>query len=171
MIQLNLKTRINAIPKLSPSILKDYVTKESLDETLENYVEEAPVDSNAYARKDEKWVPVKSSSLLVPKMIFYGSNTQLQLDDESEILNLQNSSIIPADGKSYIVNYNQKEEGYLWIVCTEPVASIVWGAMGMIADYETQKAIISSSNPNVYYYCYRIKEMLIPNQWVFLVNL
>ena len=40
----------------------------------------------------------------------------------------------------------------------------------MIADYEKQKAVISSSD-GTNYYCYRIRDMLVPNQWVFLVNL
>ena len=33
---MNLKTTLNAYPKLSPSILKDYITKEELEE--KNYV-------------------------------------------------------------------------------------------------------------------------------------
>lgn len=170
METLNLKTTLNAYPKLSPSILKDYVTREDLTSTLENYVEEAPVDATPYARKDEAWVPVKESALSTSRVIYYGSNKDLQLDSETEILQLQNHDTIPADAKSYIVNYTQTEDGYLWIVCTEPISSIIWGAVGMIADYEKQNAAISSST-GVTYYCYRIREMLVPNQWVFLVNL
>lgn len=183
METLNLKTTLNAYPKLSPSILKDYVTKddlntkledyptnEELTNTLDNYVEEAPVDSKPYARKDETWVPVKDSALSVDRTIYYGSNKDLQLESEEEVYQLQNKATIPADGTSYIVNYNQQEDGYLWIVCTDPIKSIIWGAMGMIADYERQKAVISSSD-GTNYFCYRIRDMLVPNQWVFLVNL
>lgn len=170
METLNLKTTLNAYPKLSPSILKDYVTKDDLNTRLEDYVEEAPVDSKPYARKDETWVPVKDSALSVDRIIYYGSNKDLQIDSEEEIYQLQNKATIPADGTSYIVNYNQQEDGYLWIVCTDPIKSIVWGAMGMIADYERQRAVISSSD-GTSYYCYRIRDMLVPNQWVFLVNL
>lgn len=171
METLNLKTTLNAYPKLSPSILQDYVTKEDLTSTLENYVEEAPVDSKPYARRDETWVPVKESALSVERTIFYGSNSDLQLDNENEILSLQHKDTLPADAKSYIVNYNQSENGYMWIVCTEPISSIVWGAMGMIADYVQQEAVITSTTSDVHYYCYRIADMLVPNQWVFLVNL
>ena len=183
METLNLKTTLNAYPKLSPSILKDYVTKEDLNtkledyptneeltNTLDNYVEEAPVDSKPYARRDETWVPVKESALSKDRIIYYGSNKDLQMDSERDILNLQHKDIIPAGGKSYIVNYNQTEDGYLWIVCSEPVASIVWGAMGTIADYEKQNAVITASD-GTNYFCYRIRQMLVPNQWVFLVNL
>ena len=38
METMNLKTTLKAYPKLSPSILNDYVTKDSLDTTLEDYV-------------------------------------------------------------------------------------------------------------------------------------
>ena len=69
METLNLKTTLNAYPKLSPSILKDYVTKDDLNTRLEDYVEEAPVDSKPYARKDETWVPVKDSALSVDRII------------------------------------------------------------------------------------------------------
>lgn len=170
METLNLKTTLNAYPKLSPSILKDYVTKEEFNTTLENYVEEAPVDSTSYARKDESWVAVKESALSVDRVIYYGFNKDLQMDSEEDILKLQHKDTIPASGKSYIVNYNQTENGYLWIVCSEPIASIVWGAMGMIADYEKQRAVITASD-GTNYFCYRIRDMLVPNQWVFLVNL
>lgn len=171
METLNLKTTLNAYPKLSPSILQDYVTKEDLTSTLENYVEEAPVDSKPYARRDETWVPVKESALSVERTIFYGSNSDLQLDNENEILSLQHKDTLPADAKSYIVNYNQLENGYMWIVCTEPISSIVWGATGMVAEYVQQEAVITSTTSDVHYYCYRITDILVPNQWVFLVNL
>lgn len=181
METMNLKTTLKAYPKLSPSILNDYVTKDSLDTTLEdyttkeflgttldNYVEEAPVDNKPYARKDESWVPIKDEALSVAKTIFYGSNKELQLDNESEILELQNKITLVAEEKSYVINYNQTEEGYLWIVCTDPISSIALG--GVMADYEQQIAVIGSNNSNAKYYCYRIRDMLIPNQWIFTVN-
>lgn len=183
METLNLKTTLNAYPKLSPSILKDYVTRddlntkledyptnEELTNTLDNYVEEAPVDSKPYARKDESWVPVKNSALESDRVIYFGSNQDLQLDSEAEVLALQQHATIPASDDSYVVNYNQVEDGYVWIVCTEPIKSIIWGTMGMIADYERQNAVIVS-NTGANYYCYRIREKLVANQWVFLVNL
>lgn len=183
METMNLKTTLKAYPKLSPSILNDYVTKDSLDTTLEdyttkeflgttldNYVEEAPVDNKPYARKDESWVPIKDEALFVAKTIFYGSNKELQLDNEAEILELQNKITLVAEEKSYVINYNQTEEGYLWIVCTDPISSITLGTMGVMADYEQQIAVIESDNSDAKYYCYRIRDMLIPNQWIFTVN-
>lgn len=170
METLNLKTTLNAYPKLSPSILKDYVTKDRLDATLENYVEEAPVDSRTYARKDEKWVPLKPDTLLTAKALYYGVSDDTQIDNESEIMALEVSEILSPDVKSYTIDYALPRNGYLWIVCTEPIRSIIWGVMGLIADYEKQQAVIESSNGSTSYYCYRIRDELIAGQQVFLIN-
>ena len=63
-----------------------------------------------------------------------------------------------------------KKNGYLWIVCTEPIRSIIWGVMGFIADYEKQQAVVESSNGSTSYHCYRIRDELIAGQQVFLIN-
>ena len=164
----NLHTTLRAHQKLSPSILKDYVTKDSLDEKLENYVEEAPVDSKTYARKDEKWVPLKPSTLLTAKALYYGVSDDTQIDDESEIMALEVSEILSPDVKSYTINYTLPRNGYLWIVCTEPIKSIKWN--GFIADYEKQRAVIESSSGSTSYYCYRIRDELIAGSQEFSVN-
>lgn len=167
-----LKTTLRAYKKVSPSILEDYVKKEDLETTLENYVTEAPTDGKIYGRKDKAWIALKEAVALSENMVFYGSNNQLQIDTEEEIFNLDNYATMAAGATSYTVNYNQAENGYLWIVCTAPIKSILWGAMGLIADYVEQQAqIISKADPNISYWCYRIRDELVANQWVFNIHI
>lgn len=169
MEKLNLKTTLNAYPKLSPSLLSNYVTKEDFTTTLEGYVEEAPVDNGVYARQNETWVSVDPEIKITDELLYYGANTDLQMDDVNNILSLECHDIIPHGGSSYILNYNQTANGYLWICCTKPIKSIVWGAMGgMIADYIKQRADIVTQTTT--YYCYRIRDMLVPGQQIFLLN-
>lgn len=58
-MKMNLTTKLCAYPKVSSSILDNYVTKDELNDTLDNYVTEAPVDSNVYGRKDKNWAALK----------------------------------------------------------------------------------------------------------------
>ena len=92
------------------------------------------------------------------------------IDNINDIEALSDSTVLAADAVSYILNYNLSANGYLWICSTRPVKSIIWGAMGLIADYEYQTAVISSNNNQEVYYCYRITDMLTAGQFVFLVN-
>lgn len=70
----NLKATIKAYQKISPSILGNYVTKDNLSEELSNYVTEAPVDSNVYARKDKAWVEIDTRFADNNTYLIYGYN-------------------------------------------------------------------------------------------------
>ena len=107
-----LKTTLRAYKKVSPSILEDYVKKEDLETTLENYVTEAPTDGKIYGRKDKAWIALKEAAALSENMVFYGSNNQLQIDTEEEVFNLDNYATMAAGATSHTVNYNQAENGY-----------------------------------------------------------
>lgn len=170
MERLELKTTLNAYPKLSPSILSNYVTKDDLSQQLDNYVEEAPVDSKLYARENESWVEILPETKALPIKLHYGANSDLQIDNISDVEALSEFTMLSADTASYILNYTLSANGYLWICSSRPVKSIIWGAMGLIADYEYQTAVISSNNNQEVYYCYRITDMLTAGQFVFLVN-
>ena len=78
----NLKATIKAYQKISPSILNNYVTKNDLSEELSNYVTEAPVDSNVYARKDKAWVEIDARFADNNAYLIYGSNTSAILTSE-----------------------------------------------------------------------------------------
>lgn len=166
----NLKTTLNAFPKLSPSVLANYVTKTDLTDTLANYVTEAPVDDNVYARSNKAWVEIQQDTLKTGFYVIFGASQTLQIDTEQEIWELDRSAALSKDETTYALSYNQTETGFLWIVSTRPIKSIIWGAMGMIADYIEQPSKVQSATTDAVYYCYRIRDMLLPNQWVFTLN-
>lgn len=62
MEKLNLTTTLTAYPLVSPSILSDYVTQESLSAQLSNYVTEAPEDNQVYGRSNGEWVDIDKAS-------------------------------------------------------------------------------------------------------------
>lgn len=185
-MQMNLKTTLRAFPKVSPSILQDYVTKddlnnqlenyptsEELTSTLENYVTEAPADNNVYGRENKDWVQLEQDVKKVSKQLYFGESAENQLDSEQEILNLPGSATIDANASTYLLNYDQFSQGYMWIVCTSPLKSIIWGTMGLVADYIEQQAKITGdcASDNITYYCYRIREELTPGQQLYLLML
>ena len=160
-MKMNLNTKLDAYPKLSSSILNNYVTKEDLGNTLNNYVTEAPVDGNAYSRKDKNWAALKPSTLLEEVSLYYGSNGELQLDTIQEILDLQSGEkLIPPTEHTYNITYNIPENGYFWVVATQSITSIRW-VFGLL-DYIAQTAKISTPDNVKTYFCYRIREELIP---------
>ena len=167
METFNLKTTLTAYPKLSSSILKDYVTKEELDTTLQNYVEEAPVDSNPYARKDEQWVELNKLTLLNDISLAYGVSNLVELQKLSDTESFD-KVVLDKHTSSYNLTYNQQSSGYFWIVCNRKISNILW--MGMVADYIEQPTKLLDSN-DFPVYCYRIVDALIPQQLNFTINL
>ena len=166
METLNLKTTLNAYPKLSPSILKDYVTKEDLDTTLQNYVEEAPTDSKPYARRDEQWVELNKQAILNSISLSYGTSDLVEIQQESDTGSFDKVEL-DKNIVSYNLTYNQQSNGYFWIVCNRKISSIMW--MGMVADYIEQPTKPLDSN-GLPLYCYRIADVLIPQQLGFTIN-
>lgn len=161
MDKMNLHTKLVAYPKVSSLSPTDYVTKEELDTILDDYVTEAPVDSNVYGRKEKEWRALKPGILLTDIILYYGINDlDLQLDNVEEIKALDGKSILGMGETKVDISYEIKESGFFWIAATQPIKSIIW--LGMIADYETQSAKIVDGD--ITYFCYKIREKLVSDQ-------
>ena len=167
MNTFNLKTTLNAYPQLAPhALLKDYVTKEDLSNTLQNYVEEAPKDSKAYARYNEDWLEVSPSALRPDISLLFGVNNLLELSNFSDTANF-NEKLYSGDIDSCIIEYEQTEIGYFWIVSNVKLANILWS--NVVADYiEQPSQIVSDTGKNLY--CYRLFHKTIPQSLRFNLN-
>lgn len=165
-MQFNLNTTINAFPQISPSILENYVTKNELSTTLDNYVEEAPANSSIYARQDEQWVELNKQCILSNITLSYGYSNLVEIQQLSDISSLE-SVVVDKEVTSYNLSYYQQSAGYFWIVSTRKISNIMW--MGMIADYVEQPAN-PTNDEGLPLYCYRIVDKLIPQQLNFTIN-
>lgn len=179
MQTMNLKTTLTAYPKLSSSLLSNYVTKDELDNELgSNYLtktqirdmyvpEVEDVDSdNVYARngKDRKWVQLRKESVATDIEVYFGANTQTQMDSVEEIKALQEHVTINKDEKTFMLEYLQQSNGILWICTTRPVRAIQWSGY-LWGDYSKQKDDVVDGEEA--YYCYRSNEVLLDNLWEF----
>ena len=165
-MQFNLNTTINAFPQISPSILSNYVTQNQLSTTLNNYVEEAPNDSSVYGRQNKQWVELNEQCVLNNITLSFGYNDLVEIQQLSDISSLE-SVTLDKNTTSYNLTYNQQSSGYFWIVSTRKILNIMW--MNMLADYVEQPSNLITNN-GLPLYCYRMANMLIPQQLNFTIN-
>lgn len=147
-MQMNLNTTLKAYPKISPSILKDYVT-------------EAPADGKTYGRKNKQWVPIMDNTILV----YFGASTEEIMT--SDILENLSKKALPTDTNSTGVIIANNEPSYLWLCSTFPVESITF--LNAVADYTQQEQAVDIMNNEVTYtfYCYMIDGLMEPSQYGF----
>lgn len=172
-MQMNLKTTITAYPKLSPSILN-------------NYVAEAPIDGKTYARRNGQWVDILPSDILVltgySHFNIITSNPMFDSEDTDYIFDLKdiqyNSLNIATKKETINIEIPKDDHGYCWICSTVPLNSITvdFGAGEMTIDYSKQKNNMVVTIPSnsgtpfsgeqVTFYCY-MTEDLTDNNWKF----
>lgn len=172
-MQMNLKTTIKAYPKLSPSILNNYVT-------------EAPLDGKTYARRKGQWVDILPSDILILTGYSYFNmltSSEIFNDEDTDyILDLKNIkyTTLNITTKKEVTNIEipENDHGYCWICSTVPLNSITidFGTGEMTIDYSKQKNNVvvkipedsgtSFSGEQVSFYCY-VTEDLTDNNWRF----
>lgn len=165
-MQMNLKTVVTAFPKISPSILN-------------NYVAEAPTDGKTYARKDGQWVDIISNSIILrygitPFNVLVDNTHNSIKGDEltpnaaAEITSLEGPFIQSITQKNIDISVKTPAcGGYCWICSSMPLNSIMDKATGWVPDYFKQKDNITEVNSDgttTTYYCYCLKEELIGNE-------
>lgn len=162
-MQMNLKTTIVAYPKLSPSMLT-------------NYVQEAPIDDNTYARKNGQWVEIiPSDALIITGYSHFNvitADNQFKDNNAGYIFDLinYNQKYIKIDSPSSQVQIDipEGDSGYCWFLSTVPLNSINDSSTGWVIDYRKQKNNITTQidGKEVTLYCY-VTDELSEYNWKF----
>lgn len=160
-MQMNLNTTMKAYPKLSDSVLKDYVTKENLS----NYVTDVEVDGIMYGRKDKEWVPIDMAFEDI--YLYYGVSSKDTLSEVADIKALDSKTKLDSKTTSYELDYDQEVPGFLYICMTRKCKNIKW--MGIKWDYAELDPIKEENTPYTYF-CYRSTSQLVPNEQMFVIN-
>ena len=158
---------IRAYQKVSPSALSNYITRDQLEEELNNYVTEAPEDGKIYARQDKQWSELQKEAQAQDTLLIFGSNSTLTLD--ANLLDkLDRKYNLGKDPKSFDIDYTMTEQGYFWICTNNELKNIRDGNLGWSADFIKQKNMIEYDNQ--FFYCYSITDELIAWNWKFIVE-
>ena len=176
-MQMNLKTKLSAYPKLAPGMMDNYYTKEELDEKFRGYVEEAPVDDSVYGRGNKEWVRLHPSALDAI-MLRWGYNNKAEITAE-DILALQYSAVlsrnIKADTVEQKASFTMNADSYVWFCPTDKIASIeasLDAALNTTCDYIEQEDKVAVEDLGRSFYCYRINEKLIKDHlWQFTLKI
>lgn len=127
-MEMNLRTTLQAYPKLASSLLADYVTKEelaakdyvnnsSLTETLSDYVTDVvgAEDSIIYGRQDVNgtmmWVPAASTEE-VNQPLRYGMLQSTSMDAAK--IHVLSKAILAPNTTTYTLEYQPSVNGYFW---------------------------------------------------------
>lgn len=138
-MQFNLKTTLRAFPKLSPSILESYVTKEQFDakvETLVDYdslnlilkdfVTDVKTEGTdiIYGRVKGQWVPVVDIPEKIAGIMCWGMLNSTTLDADQLMKQLQRQNFL-AGVNEYSVECTPTENSYFWFASTTPIKYII----------------------------------------------
>ena len=137
-MQFNLKTTMKAFPKLSPSILESYVTKEQFDSKVETLVDydslnfilkdfvtdvETEGTDVIYGRVKGQWIPVVDIPEQVAGIMCWGILNSETLDADQLVKQLQRQNFL-AGVNEYSVESTPTENGYFWFASTSPIKFI-----------------------------------------------
>lgn len=171
---MNLKTTLNAYPKLSPSVLKDYVTKTELEEKnyvdhdalttiLEDFVRDVETEGTniIYGRVKGKWVPVVDIPEQTAGIMCWGMINSSTLSAEQMMHELDRQNFL-AGVNEYSVECTPTENGYFWFTSTTPIDHIIAdnGLSYKQAVAEAPTISISYKGKNLNFYCYRTQKLV-----------
>lgn len=173
MPTIDFTTTVNASYKISPSILSEYATKtyvdgnyvsnESLTETLKGYTPEInnPDTGVVYGRAEVDgelvWVPMVVSGLT----LYYGMNTYNTIpSDVSEFINSMLVKFSATGGTNAFtdVSATPTENSYFWFLCTNEITSVVFtsGSQSYTDSIDDMGEItINIAGVEKTFYCYR----------------
>ena len=176
---MNLKTTLNAYPKLSPSILENYITKEQFDATVEtlvdydslntilkDFVTDVEVEGTnvIYGRVKGQWIPVVDIPEQVAGIICWGMLNSSTLDAQ-QLLNLSRQNFLSGVNE-YSVESTPTENSYFWFASTSPIKYIVAdnGLAYKQPVTEGSNITIEYKGQPLTFYCYRTQKLVaLPN--------
>ena len=183
-MQFNLKTTLNAYPKLTPSILSNYVTKTELEEkdyvdstelatamneldskflfAIKDFVKDVEVDGDSivYGRVKGKWVPVFDIPQESRGIICWGMLNSQTLSAE-QMMKLHRQNYL--DGvNEYSVDDVPSENGYFWFASTLPIQSIMAdsGLSYKQSVVEESQVSIDYLGEKLSFHCYRTQKLV-----------
>lgn len=183
-MQFNLKTTLNAYPKLTPSILSNYVTKTELEEkdyvdstelstaineldskfllAIKDFVKDVEVegDNIVYGRIKGKWVPVFDIPQESSGIICWGMLNSKTLSAE-QMMKLHRQNYL--DGvNEYSVDDVPSENGYFWFASTLPIQSIMAdsGLSYKQSVVEETQVSIDYLGEKLSFHCYRTQKLV-----------
>lgn len=183
-MQFNLKTTLNAYPKLTPSILSNYVTKTELEEkdyvdstklstaineldskfllAIKDFVKDVEVegDNIVYGRIKGKWVPVFDIPQESSGIICWGMLNSKTLSAE-QMMKLHRQNYL--DGvNEYSVDDVPSENGYFWFASTLPIQSIMAdsGLSYKQSVVEEAQVSIDYLGEKLSFHCYRTQKLV-----------
>ena len=172
-MQFNLKTTINAFPKLSPNILNNYVTRDELksedyvkhaelSEILKSYVTEVenPDPSTIYGRKNGTWVPVVNVAEITRGVLCYGMVDSTELISD-QLQTLTRFAYVD-NVDEYLVEYQPKSNGYFWFACTTDILDVEANS-GMLYKQDlikSQDTAIEYMGKKLIFKCYRTPRLV-----------
>ena len=172
---MNLRTTLKAYPKMSPSILSNYVTKDELqeknyvthselNETLKDFVKEVvnPEPMAIYGRQNGEWISILSLPEVIDSVLCYGTVSDSILNAE-ELLTL-NRFGVAEKCKEYLIEYEPTKAGFFWFCCTDEIAEVIADnglkyRLGIIKQPDTLEVIMQGKKVN--FYCYRTVNKLV----------
>lgn len=172
----NLKTTLKAYPKLSPSILESYVTKEQLNAAVENLVDydslnlilkdfvidvETEGTDVIYGRVKGQWIPVMDIPEQVAGIMCWGMLSSPTLDAEQLMKELQRQNFL-AGVNEYSVEATPSENSYFWFAATSPIKFITAdnGLMYRQPVTEGSKITIEYKGQPLTFYSYRTQKLV-----------
>ena len=183
-MQFNLKTTLNAYPKLTPSILSNYVTKTELEEkdyvdstelstainelnskflfAIKDFVKDVEVegDNIVYGRVKGKWVPVFDIPQESKGIICWGMLNSKTLSAE-QMMKLHRQNYL--DGvNEYSVDDVPSENGYFWFASTLQIQSIMAdsGLSYKQSVVEESQVSIDYLGEKLSFHCYRTQKLV-----------
>lgn len=183
-MQFNLKTTLNAYPKLTPSILSNYVTKTELEEkdyvdstelatvineldnkfllAIKDFVKDVEVDGDniVYGRVKGKWVPVFDIPQESSGIICWGMLNSKTLSAE-QMMKLHRQNYLDRVNE-YSVEDAPTENGYFWFTSTLPIQSIMAdnGLSYKQSIVEEPQVSIDYLGEKLSFYCYRTQKLV-----------
>lgn len=173
-MQFNLKTTLTAFPKLSPSILENYVTKDELDQKdyvshtelstiLLDFVKEVETDGTSvvYGRVKGAWVPVVDIPEQASGIMCWGMINSDILSAEQLFNELKRQNFLSGVNE-YSVEDTPTSNGYFWFASTSPIKCVIAdnGLKYKQNVVECPDVCITYKGENLTFHCYRTQKLV-----------
>lgn len=139
-MDIKLKTQMKAVSRLSPSILENYVTKDSLSKTLGDYVTETALDEKnfvtevenptagvIYGRVEENGVMTWTAAVVPEQILLYGFNkteSTVGLDGQAKAQFVSTLNAFSTNTVTY--KALQLDNGYFWFLSVRPISQVAF---------------------------------------------
>lgn len=173
-MQFNLKTTLTAFPKLTPSILKNYVTKDELDQKdyvthtelstiLLDFVKEVETDGTSiiYGRVKGAWVPVVDIPEQVTGIMCWGMLSSDTLSAEQLFNELKRQNFLSGVNE-YSVEDAPTSNSYFWFASTSPIKCVIAdnGLKYKQNVVECPDVCITYKGEKLTFHCYRTQKLV-----------